>query len=299
MVAPVLLRHTDVGAPQITAQGQPNIYEIFKWGLPQLGWTMPFDDPDTNRAAFRNSAAEGTGGWIAVEATGQRYTPVRAYTDMTAVATGDNPTSQAFAPHWPFSVSGTRQWFLAGDNRTIYFFAEARTPGAFGCFTAGDFIKLVPSDVFPFYISGTANDTDQMINQNQIFRSAGGSTRYRRPLSVDGSASDSAFSFGTRANPNFGGDAFGQTATSIDGSFAIAHVYAQLGDSPHARMRGLLMPSSNNDNGAAGGSTLTRVTPNGSESVWVFPISPRINNTSANPDDATGCVYLSQSDWGA
>lgn len=95
MAIPTIIKSTDAGAPTLDGDNG-SMYNVLKWALPQLGWTIEYDDAANSVIAFRNNANTGTGTYFEVidnsaltnNANGS-ICSLRAYETMSAPMTGD------------------------------------------------------------------------------------------------------------------------------------------------------------------------------------------------------------------
>lgn len=179
MAPPTILTWEDSGAPQIestTTEGE--LYEVFKWALPQLGWTLEYDLPGEFTAAFRNDPIDGSGKYLQVvddpslHANNRQLAHAWMYDTMSSATAGtgrtpDNATNGRRIPklHTPATTAGPqgpRAWYILGDKRRFIFLIDPtnRTPEGFeNCtmFMCGDLISLDPMDK-PFFMLGATGN---------------------------------------------------------------------------------------------------------------------------------------------
>ncbi len=90
-----------------------------------LGWLKAFSG--TNQAAYRSQDVTGTQMFLSVESDSASTTmfSVRAYENMTAVATGTGPfptVAQALTFVW--LKGGSVPWIIIGDTKSLYFWRQ-------------------------------------------------------------------------------------------------------------------------------------------------------------------------------
>ena len=124
MAAPTILNSTDVGAPALSGE-DGKMYDVLKWALPLLGWTIEFDDAVNFRIVFRNSTAlGGTGTYLRVvdKNADHGYTALvaqyNAYQSMSDIDTGvfQTPASgNCFLPKARALDATARRYKIWGD----------------------------------------------------------------------------------------------------------------------------------------------------------------------------------------
>jgi hypothetical protein len=125
MAAPTILTSDDVGAPTLSGE-DGKLYDILKWALPLLGWSIEFDDSVNFRIVFRNDNADGGSGTYlrivdkaADHASTAFQAQVNAYEAMTDIDTGDKKTPNSDASYITKSsaaTSATRKYQIWGDK---------------------------------------------------------------------------------------------------------------------------------------------------------------------------------------
>lgn len=187
MAIPTVLSQASAGAPALTGQ-TGTLYDVLKWALPQLGWTVEFDDAANHRIAFRNNPL-GTGDFLRIADNpadhdgDERMANPRSYADMSDVNTG---LDEVGASNWVILKSLTadgvpRPYWIIGDERSFwlfigsgddehfqwYYFGDIQPdrPGDEGAFltTAGD--ELSPSTVS---FVGPWSDNDSLAGFSQL-----------------------------------------------------------------------------------------------------------------------------------
>lgn len=173
---PVLLKWNDAGAPELSST-RGSIVDLFKWALPQLGWTLEYEDAPNFKAAFRNSPVDGLGYYFQMEHDpGGNWDDLvlTGYTSMTAIDTGADLFGWVRVPCGQDTSSpvGGFEYFFIGDNRTFYFGFLARSstssgrPRSFMCIPFGEFKPFSPTDTEYFAIYGEFNSTSLASSDN-------------------------------------------------------------------------------------------------------------------------------------
>lgn len=140
---------------------------------PHAVWTRPYTG--VNKAAYRSTAAGGTGLYLRIDDTNAQYALVRGYETMTDVDTGTGlfPTAAQLAGgmYWrksDVSSSAARPWAMIVEDQMIYLFiawanASPALPegNAFGdvlSFKSGDAYHciIIGSNSLPGNIGGTS-----------------------------------------------------------------------------------------------------------------------------------------------
>lgn len=158
---PVLLKSTDSAAPALTGQ-DGSAYDLFKWALPQLGWTIEYDDPANFKIAFRNNPLEGTGYYLQVidkaadtTAGYSQFAVCYGYSSMSDVSTGSNqfPSSHELYFVKSYTSNGTeRKWFIVGNDRFFHVGTATYSLEEYRMFFVGDFYSVKPSDTTAFVL---------------------------------------------------------------------------------------------------------------------------------------------------
>lgn len=129
------------------------------------GWTKPH--AGTNKAAFRNDSAAGTGMYLRVldDASGTggaRDAIVRAYSSMSDVDTGTHPAptvaQTAVGLYMKKSVtadSTARPWILVADEKTCYLWVATAGAGVetYSFYAFGDYEALDGDTAFNYFLS--------------------------------------------------------------------------------------------------------------------------------------------------
>ena len=126
MAVPTTLTSLDSGAPALSGSDGA-LYNVLKWALPQIGWTLEFDDSTNFRAAFKNDPGGGLGGYLRVidkaadHAGDARQAQVWLYDTMSDVNSGTNPTTgTSFITKSEIANSASRQWRIVGDKTSFW-----------------------------------------------------------------------------------------------------------------------------------------------------------------------------------
>ena len=161
---PVWIDDTAVGAPDLTGQ-DGSLYNVLKWALPQLGWTLEHDDPANFRGAWRNSPT-GSGYLLrltdsaVLHPADARRGMVEGLSSMTDIDTGADrfptQTPQYFVKSHTLD-SAPRKWFVLGTERLFYFGAYNGATAVnlgYRVYFAGDMSVYDPADPSPFVLGG-------------------------------------------------------------------------------------------------------------------------------------------------
>jgi len=315
---PVYLTSSDTNAPDL--DGTPGaLNNVLKWALPQMGWTVEFEDAAQQKVVYRNSPVDGLGAYIQVDdsaSIASSYSayavPITGYGSMTAVDTGAGQfaTNNKILryPADESSPNGPRTWRIVGDNRTFYWMPEVRYwqwPALQGF---GEFYSYVPTDNGYFFINGLGLNPD--------------TNEYTHLFARDGAFSVTLFNHdGTIANrpiwTYMNRQAFGnsQSVYPFDGNT----IYQPLGGTfllaPIALMeridavstssfavrghfRGLYLPSCNID--LSGHSLFSQAvlnTPNGAHNCLAVKSARYVSSTSSTSSNAPHC-WIDLESWG-
>ena len=159
----MLIRSTDAGAPGLSGTTGA-LYSVLKWALPQLGWTLEFDDTVNSRAAFRNDPINGTGDYLRIAdnpadhaGLDARTANFRSYSAMTDVDTGSDQVGNS---NWLVCKSLTdnateRPWAIVGDSTYFMLLIASGTNGFFNEYYFGDIASDKPGDAGAFMTQGT------------------------------------------------------------------------------------------------------------------------------------------------
>ncbi len=252
MPEPTILSWEDAGAPDLTGQNGA-LYNVLKWALPQLGWTIEEDSDDTNyRILFRNNSVTGSGMYLRIQDNASdhsddaRVADVRMFRTPPSPLTSDTgrvPTSARSS----FGKSNTtnnvvRRWFIVGDDKRFWYFVYAVSDGSgYGSsqmmFFAGDLVEKFPGDKPALLLSGTS--TAAFIFSANTYTATGynptiqGGVSMLRNFADTADNPNSGFSFIVRdgySTPTSGRASYTDTGnpfgTSVDGLPQISRLWA-------------------------------------------------------------------------
>lgn len=168
MSVPIVYRWDDANAP--VARGERrSLCDILHACLvtgygskPAAGWTREYVNATFDKAAFRNSAAEGTGFYLQVDGLGgaNAFSPVvKAFEVMTSESAGLGPFATTYSNTFQTSSGANttpHPWVLIADNRAFYLFVwVSESAGALPSIYAqsstmffGDLVRWKSSDMF-------------------------------------------------------------------------------------------------------------------------------------------------------
>lgn len=171
MSVPTVLRSTDSGAPDLTGE-DGSLYDVLKWALPQLGWTLEHDDATNFRAAFRNDPTTGTGYYFrlvdkaADHNADARRARVTGYSSMSDVDTGVDPIEpsggQCFIVKSTTLDATARAYMVFGTETGFYLLVDSFSDRKSKLFFIGDFRSLDSSDNKNFIVCASANTSTSM-----------------------------------------------------------------------------------------------------------------------------------------
>jgi hypothetical protein len=161
-MTPLFLTHESAGAPSWTSA--PNsLNTILKWALPQLGWTVAFDDPSRSMTAYRNNDFDGSGCYLKViddpahmssaDAVAG-YAEVQGFITMSDIDSGTGQWPLTGGKFWKLSDMTGPEYAVIGDDRTFYFAIKQRVDRSFFLHHAGDIHSYKPLDKSHFFITG-------------------------------------------------------------------------------------------------------------------------------------------------
>lgn len=163
MAIPKVFSSLDSGAPAISAAVMDSPIAVLRACLvtgygstPSAGWTEEFTG--TNKAVFRNVAGSGaTGAFFRVECLAGARGPfsIVAYSTMSDVDTGTDPTFTAYGWRYPSNSTNSQEWVLCATN-TAFWLASA--DGTMSMFVgAGDVISNSVGDAYRYFTAGVRN----------------------------------------------------------------------------------------------------------------------------------------------
>jgi len=158
---PIWLDQNSVGAPDLGGT-VGSLYDVFKWGLPQLGWTLEHDDPAKSTAVFRNNPTTGTGYYVRIiddPAHGPHTIPDVAWFDAFMSAESITPAETPLPISGPGIIKSNaaattgHDFVLIGCDRFFYILIDVNKQGWKHPAFAGDCVPISPTDSTPFLIS--------------------------------------------------------------------------------------------------------------------------------------------------
>lgn len=162
----MLIRSDDSGAPALNGENG-SLYDVLKWALPQLGWTIEFDN-GSDVIVFRNSGAAGTGNYLRLDdnpvnhdAVDARLANVRSFSQMTDIDSGSDEVGGAdwLLPKSASATADARPWAIVGDETYFWFLVDPGTGGFFTPYYIGDIAPDNSGDTGAFLTQAT-NATD-------------------------------------------------------------------------------------------------------------------------------------------
>lgn len=298
---PVVLKSTDVDAPQST-NAAGSLREIWRWALPQLGWTEAFDDASANKVAFRNSPVDGLGFYVQLDDAGTTdCVPVVGYTSMTGIDTGDNVFGHS-PQLYVFKHSGNAssdEWAIVGDNRTFYWIRQTNfVPDSVPHFNVGvfgEFRRFVPVDMANFLVTGIGSSNPSTGGQTPLSFDSPGTAKYGAfaPFSISG-LSANAFLNTTSHNNRFIGSNSPSGMISYDGEYVTSDMFIMEGNTLRGALRGVYNASSYIGQTALGEMTIN--TPAGATSALHVPIYSPMTRGSLLSDNQ-GTLFFGLSEW--
>lgn len=170
MLTPTIYKSTDPGAPALTGQAgslaallDAILVTGYGSGADQvagLGWTSEFIG--TNKRVYRNNPVTGTGHYLRLDDTNNRYGIIRGYEAMTSVDDGTNyiplDDHQPIGSIWPKSSADSalaRDWWAIGNERCLYFGVRPDSSSTQNHipFFIGDIVSFKPGDRGHFAVS--------------------------------------------------------------------------------------------------------------------------------------------------
>lgn len=153
-------RHTDSNAPTLD-DSTGSLIALLKaclvdgyTGKTAAGWTVEYESG--NVAVFRGATAGGTGAYFRVDDSVGAFARFRAYSSMSDVDTGvdPSPTMTYWTDGLPIrkTRNDTGEWIIVADEHTCYFQTEDSELQGFG-----DFESFVPGDAFNYFIAGSVD----------------------------------------------------------------------------------------------------------------------------------------------
>lgn len=155
MAAPKYLKWNNPGETRTLTGEVGSAYNLFKSVLPELGWTIAFDDPAAFKIVFRNNPISGSGCYVRILDDGlhnlyaSMVFEINAYEEMTDIDTGVAPC--VVGNGWIYKKSPTqdnvgREWRVIGDDRTFIYTVRhiSPTPINMSTYAVGDYHNSIP-----------------------------------------------------------------------------------------------------------------------------------------------------------
>lgn len=167
MSAPIVVKSTDSGAPDLNGT-DGSLYDVLKYALPLIGWTIEFDDEPNHQIAFRNDPSTGTGYYLklydneADHAADSRRGRFEGYASMSDINTGGGvfPSSQVFCMKSHVADATAKEWMVVGNEKCFWFFPYYCDHNKVGAVFFGDINSRKPGDTTNFVIGlGTTTST--------------------------------------------------------------------------------------------------------------------------------------------
>ena len=157
MAVPTVLTSASGGAPAISGQ-TGKLYDVVKWALPQLRWSIEFDE-GTSKIAISNSAVSGTGDVLRFDddhanhdGADARTCNVKSYSSMSDIDTGADEVGAAdwFITKSTVADSSTRPWAIIGDETAFALLIDHGDNGFYSEYYFGDIAPDKPGDTGAF-----------------------------------------------------------------------------------------------------------------------------------------------------
>lgn len=148
------------------------------------GWSKPYSG--ANKGAYRSLSPSASGAYLRIDHSAPRYARIRAYSAMTDVDAGTDPTptDALLAGGGYIPVSGTsdatpRKWIVVASDRFVHIMTapSATYPHDYALCAAGDYPSLKAGDAYPVIVVADPSDT-----------SGSGSPGYNNALNMHASA---------------------------------------------------------------------------------------------------------------
>lgn len=229
-------RSTDTDAPQLTYVTPWNVINILKKCLVEgygsklpLGWTLEGDDLSTYSATFRNSAVDGSGGYMRVySSTGSNGIGVDIRVEVAPQASSPSQLVNS-SGYRTFNLDGNYQgapgWRVIGTSRSFWLIIEnnyggidtyAITQASWGGlqveFWVGDIDSTDPNDA---YKMGILSGVDASYSSTSTVSIANGQYFYITLGAVDSSVGKFSYTLGNLHQSNYISGGVVDTAESI------------------------------------------------------------------------------------
>ena len=152
--------------------------------LAPAGWQKaPW--PGTNKAAYRSLSPSATGAYIRIDHGSAKVARMRAYSAMTDIDTGTDPTPTdaqvpggCYVPVSGVSDASGRRWMIVASDRCVHILIahSATYPDDYGLHVAGDFPSLKAGDAYRVLVVGEIadNSSGNSPGLNSSIHAAGG-----------------------------------------------------------------------------------------------------------------------------
>ena len=133
--------------------------------LAPAGWSKAF--AGTNKAAYRSLSPSATGAYIRIDHALAKVARMRAYSVMTDIDTGSDPTPTdaqvsggCYVPVSNTVDSSARRWMIVASDRCVHILIahSAAYPQDYGLQVAGDFPSLKAGDAYRVLVVGEIVD---------------------------------------------------------------------------------------------------------------------------------------------
>ena len=133
--------------------------------LAPAGWSKAF--AGTNKAAYRSLSPSATGACIRIDHTSAKVARLRAYSAMTDIDTGSDPTPTdtqvaggCYVPVSNVADASARRWMIVASDRCMHILIahSATYPEDYGLQVAGDFPSLKAGDAYRVLVVGEIGD---------------------------------------------------------------------------------------------------------------------------------------------
>lgn len=163
MAVPTVYKSSDTGAPTLTQATEDGVLDILDACLVNgygskspAGWTRPFTG--SGKRVFRNNVSAGyTGAYFRLANLTGTCSPaeIKAYSSMTDVDTGDNPTQVAYFLRSPNGTAVTAyDWVVVATGSTFWFGSKASAANRWAFFGAGDLLSYASGDAYRYFVFG-------------------------------------------------------------------------------------------------------------------------------------------------
>lgn len=130
------------------------------------GWSKPFSG--ANKGAYRSLSPSATGAYLRIDHAAPRYARMRAYSTMTDIDTGTDPTPTdaqmsggLYVPGSNVADASARRWIIVASDRFVHIMTAPNStyPNDYALCCAGDFPSLKAGDAYRWVVVGDTSDT--------------------------------------------------------------------------------------------------------------------------------------------